>query len=60
MKLITLRLNQLTMKTYSYEAPLTEEDYLQMEENILSSGKGPGENDDLNGSKFESVDYEAL
>ena len=48
------------MKTSSYEAPLAEGECLQMEESILSGGKGPGENDDLNGSKFESVDYEAL
>ena len=31
-----------------------------MEESILSGSKGSGENDDLNGSKFEAVDYEAL
>ena len=48
------------MKTSSYEAPQTENLRLQMEECILSGGKGPGENDDLNGSKLESVDYEAL
>ena len=48
------------MKTSNYEAPLAENVRLQMEESILSGEKGQGENDDLNGSKLESVDYEAL